>query len=127
MYSYILYFIAGFVNINTGNFTHFSPYEYYISANMWEMIFLSSITCAVIFVLLVIFFIILADGLMKKATKRFITRIGNENTPIEAQIRKLLKEYPESEIYIYNITKDEESLEIVKRLSQDFPRLHIKE
>ena len=88
---------------------------------------MSSITCAVIFVLLVIFFIILADGLMKKATKRFITRIGNENTPIEAQIRKLLKEYPESEIYIYNITKDEESLEIVKRLSQDFPRLHIKE
>ena len=88
---------------------------------------MSSITCAVIFVLLVIFFIILADGLMKKATKRFITRIGNENTPIEAQIRKLLKEYPESEIYIYTIAKDAESHEIIKRLSRDYPRLHIKE
>ena len=88
---------------------------------------MSSITCAVIFVLLVIFFIILADGLMKKATKRFITRIGNENTPIEAQIRKLLKEYPEREIYIYTIAKDAESLEIIKRLSRDYPRLHIKE
>lgn len=89
--------------------------------------FLSGITYAIIFVLSVIFIIILADGFMKKVTKRFITQISNEDMPIEAQIRRLLRAYPESEIYIYNITKDEESLEIVKRLSQDFPRLHIKE
>ena len=88
---------------------------------------MSSITCAIVFVLMVIFLLIIANGLIKKATLRFVTKISDKNIPIEAEIRKLLRAYPESEIYIYNIKKDEESLEIIKKLSQDFPRLHIKE
>ena len=91
------------------------------------MIFLSSITYAMIFVLMVIFLLIIADVLIKKATLHFVTKISDDNIPIEAEIRKLLRAYPESEIYIYNVTKDEESLEIIRKLSHDFPRLHIKE
>ena len=91
------------------------------------MIFLSSITYAMIFVLMVIFLLIIADVLIKKATLHFVTKISDDNIPIEAEIRKLLRAYPESEIYIYNVTKDEESLEIIWKLSRDFPRLHIKE
>ena len=65
------------------------------------------------------------DEKPKKSVKTITAKIDS-NIPCEIEIRRILKKYPDAEIYIYNISTDEESTNIIQNLSMDYPRLHIQ-
>lgn len=88
---------------------------------------MSPVSYALILVLLVIFIIVLTSALIKRNTDKLITKIEDGPDYVEMQVREILKENPESEIYILNKSKNAESLEIIRKLSLDFPQIHIKE
>lgn len=82
---------------------------------------------AVILVLLVIFMTILLSAVVKKSTEKIITKTVDDSDFVEKQLRDILKKHPDSEIYIMNITKNAESIEITEKLCRDYPQIHIKD
>ena len=82
---------------------------------------------AIILVLSVIFITVLLSVLIKRNTDKIITKIDDSPDFVEVQLRRILKENPKSEIYILNKSKNAESLEIIEKLSRDFPQIHIKD
>ena len=86
---------------------------------------MSSLFIAVIFLLFVIFLVILLSALSKKSIQKLTTSVTQDCECAEAQLRMILKKYPKSEIYISNIATDDECYEIIKKLSEDYPQIHV--
>ena len=86
---------------------------------------MNALVISVIAVLLVIFLIISLECVMRRNFSYIYTTVEKAENCIEAQLRILLKKNPRSEIIVINKTQNPENEEILKKLAQDFPEIHI--
>ena len=86
---------------------------------------MNGLLISVIAVLLVIFLIISLECILRRRFSYIYTAVENAEDCIEAQLRILLRENPKSEVIVINKTQNAETDEILKKLSQDFPEIHI--
>ena len=81
---------------------------------------------SIIAILLVIFIIVAAEAILRQKFSYIITGTDDESDTIEAQLRIILRENPLSDIIVIDKSQSDESRQILKKLSADFPQLHIE-
>ncbi len=80
---------------------------------------------SVITVLLVVFLIITLDVVMRRRLSYIVTTANDSEDCIEAQLRILIKQNPNSEIIVIDKTQSDETQQILNMLAHDFPEVHI--
>ena len=80
---------------------------------------------SIVLILSVIFIILLLGGLAKKQSSYVYTHSCGDADSIEAEIREMLWKNPCSEIVAVAYGNDNETEEILEKLKNDFPQLHI--
>lgn len=78
-----------------------------------------------ILALSVIFIVICISAFTKKQLSYFYTEVDNNADSIEVTIREILRKMPASEIVVITYGKDAEAVEILQRLKNEFPQIHI--
>lgn len=78
-----------------------------------------------ILALSVIFIIICISAFTKKQLSYFYTEVENNADSIEVTLREIIWKTPNSEIVVITYGKDAEAEEILKRLKNEFPQIHI--
>lgn len=86
---------------------------------------MNTLIIAIVALLAVIFLIILLNGLADRAVNSIITDAGTNPEAVECHIREILKKNPDSEIIILDKSHSSEISEILLRMKQDFPEIHI--
>ena len=86
---------------------------------------MSGFILSVILILVVIFLIVSLDAILSRRISYVVTETEYFENCIEAQIRLMLKQNPNSEILLIDKTQSEETEKILSILSQDFPQIHI--
>ena len=80
---------------------------------------------SIVLILSVIFIILLLGGLAKKQSSYIYTHSCGNADSIEAEIREMLRKNPDSEIVVVTYGDVSETEEILEKLKNDFPQLHI--
>ena len=88
---------------------------------------LSQLVYAVILVLIVCFITIILSTFVNQKTKKIVYKADAIPDRIEGEIRRLLKKNPNSDIIIYDTSKNEESRKIIEILTADFPQISVKD
>ncbi len=86
---------------------------------------MSALAISVTVVLAVVFLIITLECLLRHSVSYIFTQAADEEDSIEARLRILLRENPNSEIYVFDSSKTAETQIILEKLSEDFPGIHI--
>lgn len=81
-------------------------------------------------ILLTLVLLLLANALCRAAWQsrppsRILLSVKDREAGIEAAVRLLLWKNPRSEIYITDQGSQDDTPEILRRLAQDYPRVHI--
>ncbi len=85
---------------------------------------MSAFAISVTVVLAVIFITILLECLLRHSVSYVFTHADDDDS-IEARLRIMLAENPNSEIYVFDSSKTAETKIILEKLSVDFPGIHI--
>ena len=88
---------------------------------------LNQFVYAVILVLIVCFITIILSTFVNQKTKKIVYKADAIPDRIEGEIRRLLKKNPNSDIIIYDTSKNEESRKIIEILTADFPQISVKD
>lgn len=86
---------------------------------------MSAFIIALIAVLTVIFLIILLDCLAVRGISYITASCGNDPESVECRLRKILKKNPKSEIIVLDNSHSSEISDILSKMQQDFPEIHI--
>ena len=82
-------------------------------------------TVAIIFILLIVFFLICLECLLRKRVSYIISYLDDEIENIESKIHEIIFLNPNSEIVVICTPKCNETLTILDKLSNDYTQLHI--
>lgn len=86
---------------------------------------MNALIISIVLVLVVIFLIISLDAIINHRLSYIVTEANDTQTCIEAQIRLMLKQNPNSEVIVIDKTQNDETKRILEMLSSDFPEIHI--
>ncbi len=80
------------------------------------------------FALLGIYYIVreITGALLKEEPSFVLLTVKNRENDIEYTIRSLLLKYPESDIIVTDNSSEDKTMEIVRRMSLIYDRVHIK-
>lgn len=76
-------------------------------------------------VLSVIFAIILLECILREKISYICAKADENDGCIEARLRLIKAKNPNSEIIVINGSRDEDTASVLKKLSEDFPEIHI--
>jgi cellulose synthase/poly-beta-1,6-N-acetylglucosamine synthase-like glycosyltransferase len=82
-------------------------------------------TIAIIFILLIVFFLICLECILRKRVSYIISNLNEEQDVIESHIREIIFLNPQSEIIVICTPRDSETLTVLTKLQNEYPQLHI--
>ena len=80
---------------------------------------------AVIFILLIIFFLICIECILRKRVSYIISNLNEEQDIIESRIREIIFLNPNSEIIVLCTPRNPNTLTILTKLQEEYAQLHI--
>ena len=88
------------------------------------MIYLSPLY-AIVCVLIIIFFLICIECILRKRVSYFIANLNEEDETIESRIREIIFLNPKSEIILLCTPRNPEAITILSKLQEEYSQLHI--
>ena len=80
---------------------------------------------AIVCVLMVIFFLICVECILRKRVSYFIANLNEDDEVIESRIREIIFLNPKSEIILLCTPRNPEEMTILTKLEEEFSQLHI--
>ena len=80
---------------------------------------------AIIFMLLIVFFLICLECLLRKRVSYIVSDLNEEQEIIESRIREIIFLNPKSEIIVLCSPKTPEVLTVLTKLQNEYPQLQI--
>ena len=80
---------------------------------------------AIVFILLIVFFLICLECILRKRVSYIISNLNEEQDIIETRIREIVFLNPKSEIIVLCTPRNPEILTVLTKLQNEYSQLHI--
>lgn len=84
-----------------------------------------TVSISIIFILLIVFFLICLECILRKRVSYIISNLNEEQDVIESHIREIIFLNPQSEIIVLCTPRNPEILTVLTKLQNEYSQLHI--